>query len=306
MFGGAVPGLRAVRRRATRSRTTPSAGWSPRWRAAPTPASLDGSPDEIAEVLWGSIHGLVMLELVGINPLAERSGRALRRVRSTSCSTGSAVADQLNQRGADAGRRRARPGLRRAVRRAQRRRARGSRSPAGPIGTGPGPAATSLGAFVAAATPLARRALAVASKSSKVATKAPLPSSKAIKIGLASLPIALRLSTTTRHGVREIQLLASYVITRSAGCRRRARPGPGALADPLALRRSRPAAEPRAAQRSRTAGAVARQWVLRSLGGDAESAVRSRARRQAEALDRLDLRELGPGLGACGTGAIDV
>ena len=30
---------------------------------------LDGSPDQIAELLWGAIHGLVMLELVGINPL---------------------------------------------------------------------------------------------------------------------------------------------------------------------------------------------------------------------------------------------
>ena len=30
---------------------------------------LDGRADEIAEVLWGSIHGLVMLELVGIDPL---------------------------------------------------------------------------------------------------------------------------------------------------------------------------------------------------------------------------------------------
>ena len=43
---------------------------------------------------------------------------------------------------------------------------------------------------------------------------------------------------------------------------------------------------------SRTAGAVARQWVLRSLGGDAESAIRARARRQAEAIDRLDLPAL--------------
>jgi hypothetical protein len=163
---------------------------------------------------------------------------------------------------------------------------------AGPIGTGPGPAATSLGAFVAAATPLARRVLSMASRSSKVATKTPLPSSKAIKIGLASLPIALRLSTTTRHGVREIQLLASYVITRlrAAGVD----PDRGLVrsltlslyVDPA----RRPTLEPPG---SRTAGAVARQWVLRSLGGDAETAVRARARRQADALDRLDLRELG-------------
>jgi hypothetical protein len=163
---------------------------------------------------------------------------------------------------------------------------------AGPIGTGPGPAATSLGAFVAAATPLARRALSMASKSSKVATKAPLPSSKAIKIGLASIPIALRLSTTTRHGIRELQLLASYVITRlrAAGVH-----PDRSLVRSLTLSlyvdpARRPTLEPPG---SRTAGAVARQWVLRSLGGDAESAVRARARRQAEALDRLDLREVG-------------
>jgi AcrR family transcriptional regulator len=40
-----------------------------------------GSPDQIAELLWASIHGLVMLELVGVNPLesdpTERFDRAL-------------------------------------------------------------------------------------------------------------------------------------------------------------------------------------------------------------------------------------
>jgi hypothetical protein len=175
---------------------------------------------------------------------------------------------------------------------------------AGPIGSGPGPAATSLGAFVAAATPLVRRALLLASKSSKVATKAPLPSSKAIKIGLASIPIALRVSTTTRHGVRELQLLASYVITRL----RAAGVDPDrSLVQSLTLSlyvdpARRPTLEPPG---SRTAGAVARQWVLRSLGGDAESAVRARTRRQAEALDRLDLAELGV-IWAQRHGAIDV
>jgi AcrR family transcriptional regulator len=29
---------------------------------------LAGAPDQIAELLWGAMHGLVMLELVGINP----------------------------------------------------------------------------------------------------------------------------------------------------------------------------------------------------------------------------------------------
>jgi hypothetical protein len=162
---------------------------------------------------------------------------------------------------------------------------------AGPVGVGPGPAATSLGAFVAAATPLARRALAVATKSSKVATKAPLPSSKAVKIGLATIPIALRLSTTGRRGVRELQLLASYVITRlrDAGVD----PERGLVRSlTLSLYVDPARRPPLDVPGSRTAGAVARQWVLRSLGGDAESAVRTRARRQAEALERLDLTAL--------------
>jgi hypothetical protein len=163
---------------------------------------------------------------------------------------------------------------------------------AGPVAIGPGPAATSLTAFVAAATPVARRAWALASKSSKVATKTPLPSSKAVKIGLASIPIALRLSTTSRRGMRELQLLASYVITklRAVGVD----PERG-LVQSLTLSlyldpARRPALD---LSGGRAAGGVARQWVLRSLGGDAESAVRARARRQAEALERLDLTALG-------------
>lgn len=163
---------------------------------------------------------------------------------------------------------------------------------AGPVGIGPGPAATSLGAFVAAATPLARRALAITSRSSKVATKAPLPSSKALKVGLATIPVALRLSTTARRGVRELQLLASYVITRlrAAGVE----PQRGLVRSLTLSLYVDPARRPTLdVPGSRTAGAVARQWVLRSLGGDAERAVRARARRQAEALDRLDLRALG-------------
>jgi len=163
---------------------------------------------------------------------------------------------------------------------------------AGPVGVGAAPTATALGAFVAAATPVARRALAVASKSGKVASKTPLPSSKAFKVGLASIPVALRLSTTSRRGVRELQLLASYVIhrLRSAG-----------VAPDRDLVRSltlslyldparRPSLE---INLGRAAVGVARQWVLRSLGGDADSAVRARARRQSEAIYRLDFSAVG-------------
>jgi hypothetical protein len=163
---------------------------------------------------------------------------------------------------------------------------------AGPAGVGAAPTATTLTAFVAAATPLARRALAMATKSGKLASKTPLPSSKALKVGLASIPVALRLSTTARRGVRELQLLASYIITRLRGAGVTPEPG---LVRSLTLSlyldpARRPILDPPS---GRAAGGVARQWVLRSLGGDAEHAVRARARRQAEAIERLDLTALG-------------
>jgi hypothetical protein len=136
---------------------------------------------------------------------------------------------------------------------------------AGPVGVGAAPAATTLTAFVAAATPMARRAFAMAMKSGKIAGKTPLPSSKAFKVGMASIPIALRL-TADRGLVRSLTLSLYLDPAR--------RP---VLDIPV----------------GRAAGGVARQWVLRSLGGDAENAVRARARRQAEAIDRLDLADVG-------------
>jgi hypothetical protein len=161
----------------------------------------------------------------------------------------------------------------------------------GPIGNGPGPAATSLGAFVATATPLARRAMRLAGTSSKLAAKAPLPSSKMIKVGIASIPIALRLSTTSRRGVRELQLLSSYVMSRlrAAGVV----PERGFVRALTLSLYVDPARRPNlAVSGSRSAGAVTRQWMLRALGGDAETAIRARVRRQTEAMDRLDLAEL--------------
>ena len=132
----------------------------------------------------------------------------------------------------------------------------------------------------------------MATKSGKFASKAPLPSSKAFRVGLASIPVALRLSTTSRRGVREIQLLASYVICRlrDAGVD----PDRGLVRSLTLSLYLDPARRPSLdINGGRAAGGVARQWVLRSLGGDAESAVRARARRQAEAIDRLDLPDLG-------------
>jgi hypothetical protein len=160
-----------------------------------------------------------------------------------------------------------------------------------PIGQAPGPTATSVTAFVAAATPIARRALSTASRSGKVAGKLPLPSARAVKIGLASIPIAMRLSTTTRRGVRELQLLASFLMTRLRGVG--VEPDPGFVRSLTLSLYLDPARRPVLdVPAGRAAGGIARQWVLRSLGGDADSAVRARARRQAEAIDRLDLTEL--------------
>jgi AcrR family transcriptional regulator len=80
MFGGAVPGF--VPSDASHAIAHDAFGGLVAKVARCTDAGvLVGSPDEIAEVLWGSIHGLVMLELVGINPRlsdpGERFARAL-------------------------------------------------------------------------------------------------------------------------------------------------------------------------------------------------------------------------------------
>ena len=161
----------------------------------------------------------------------------------------------------------------------------------GPHGTGPGGPPTGLGAFVVAATPMAQRALRTAAKSGRLAGKVPLPSAKAVRITALTLPVAMRVGSTSRRGYRELQLLASYLIAklRDAGV-------PVERGFVRALTMSiyvDPARQPRfGVPSSRYAGAVSRQWTLRSLGGDGEEALRSRARRWVEAVDRIDLAEL--------------
>ena len=68
MFGGAVPGF--VPTKASRA----VAHGAFEWLVASVQRCIDagafkGDATEIAEVWWGSMHGLVMLELVGINPV---------------------------------------------------------------------------------------------------------------------------------------------------------------------------------------------------------------------------------------------
>ncbi len=68
MFGGAVPGFEPsdASHELAHAAFNGLVGKVARCTDA---GILDGSPDQIAELLWGSIHGLVMLEIVGINPL---------------------------------------------------------------------------------------------------------------------------------------------------------------------------------------------------------------------------------------------
>ena len=80
MFGGAVPGF--VPSDASHEIAHDAFGGLVAKVARCTDAGiLVGRADDLAEVLWGSIHGLVMLELVGIDPLGSdpsaRFSRAL-------------------------------------------------------------------------------------------------------------------------------------------------------------------------------------------------------------------------------------
>jgi hypothetical protein len=160
-----------------------------------------------------------------------------------------------------------------------------------PAGIGPGVSATSVGAFVAAATPFARRAAGIALRSARVAERTPSPWSRVARVGVGVAPVAAQLTTTARRGIRELQLLASYVIARARAAGIEPERGfVRALTMSLAID---PARRPDldSSGRQATAG-ITRQWVRRSVGSDGEEDVRTRVRRQAEALDRLDLPAL--------------
>jgi AcrR family transcriptional regulator len=69
MFGGAVPGF--VPSDASHELAHQAFSGLVAKVARCTEAGIfDGAPDQIAELLWASIHGLVMLEIVGVNPLS--------------------------------------------------------------------------------------------------------------------------------------------------------------------------------------------------------------------------------------------
>jgi AcrR family transcriptional regulator len=80
MFGGAVPGFQPTE---TSKKVAHDAfdRLVARVQRCIDDDLFGGRAPELAEVLWGSMHGLVMLELVGVNPVGEdpgtRYGRAL-------------------------------------------------------------------------------------------------------------------------------------------------------------------------------------------------------------------------------------
>jgi hypothetical protein len=141
--------------------------------------------------------------------------------------------------------------------------------------------AGALAAFV-------ERALPIAKLSTKAGKKMPVP---AIKYTLAAIPIAMQLGSSVRHGVREIQVIASYVIhrLREAGIEPR-RGLVSALALSIALD---PERRPDVSLTPGRAGAgLARQWVLGSMGKQSTKSLTRRAEADVAAVDRLDLRSL--------------
>ena len=130
------------------------------------------------------------------------------------------------------------------------------------------------------------RALPLAKLSTKAGKKIPMP---AIKYTLAAIPIAMQLGNSVRHGVREVQVLASYLIHRLREAGVEPRRG---LVTALALSISLdPERRPDLGLTPARAGAgLARLWIMRSMRTESGKAVGRRARSEAGAVDRLDLR----------------
>ena len=130
------------------------------------------------------------------------------------------------------------------------------------------------------------RALPLAKLTTKAGKKVPMP---AIKYTIAAIPIAMQLGNSVRHGIREVQVLASYLIhrLRQAGVE----PERG-LVTALALSISLdPERRPDLGLTPARAGAgLARLWIMRSMRKESGKSVGRRARSEAAAVDRLDFR----------------
>jgi len=132
------------------------------------------------------------------------------------------------------------------------------------------------------------RALPVAKLSTKAGKKIPMP---AIKYTLAAIPIAMQLGNSVRHGIREIQVIASYLIhrLREAGVEPR-RELVSALALSIYLE---PERRPDVGLTPGRAGpGLARTWIMRSIRKESTTVLARRARADVEAVDRLDLRSV--------------
>jgi hypothetical protein len=146
--------------------------------------------------------------------------------------------------------------------------------------------AGAIATVIARATPWIERALPWARKGAATGKVVP-----AARWATYAVPIALQLTSTIRHGVRELQVVASYVIhvMHEAGIEP-TREFVAAVTLSLALEPDR---QPDLSLTpARAAPGLVRRWILRSLGKDSASAARQRARADLAAIERLDLPAL--------------
>jgi hypothetical protein len=143
-----------------------------------------------------------------------------------------------------------------------------------------------IAAVIARTTPWIERALPWARRSASASKMVP-----AARMVTYALPVAIQVGTAVRHGVRELQVLASYVIhlLREAGIEPE-RDLVTALSLSLALDPDR--TPDLTLTPGRAGAALARQWIVRSLGRESTAVVRRRARADLAAIERLDLPAL--------------
>jgi hypothetical protein len=168
---------------------------------------------------------------------------------------------------------------------------------------GPGALASAgaIAAFVRSSTPIAERALKYARVGSNAAGKTPFVGAKAVKYAVMAIPVALSLTSSARRGVHELQVLASFLIERFR--QEGIEPDRGlvrALTIAITLDPDRRVQLDSLTSKSnggragagRIGAGLGGQWIFRSIGNDSTSAVRKRAERQLDAVERLDLRDL--------------
>jgi hypothetical protein len=159
--------------------------------------------------------------------------------------------------------------------------------------SGPGGLASAgaITAFVRSAAPFAERALKFARVGSSAAGKTPFLPAKIAKYAIFAIPVALSLTGSARRGVHELQVLASFLIHRFR--QHGIEPDRGLVRALTIAITTDPDRRPNVDTSARRSGAaLGGQWILRSIGNDSATAVRSRARLQLGAIERLDLPEL--------------